>query len=241
MKHLIFSTSLIFAFLFSPFALSLPMEDCAEYMEYGLPSNDGKRLCRTGYLLARNPEFKTPIWMIERHTKERAFAKMPRWNKFRLDLGFEEGEMAELPDGKGSGCDRGYVAPSADFDWSGEVMDERVLLSNMIPQNGLSNKQIRDNLENHVRNWAAKRGEVIIYTGPVYGNDQAGKTIGKKAVDVPDKLYKVVYDPQRQEAIAFILPKEAIPTKDLPKYIVPISDIEYITGLDFLSILPRKE
>ncbi len=61
------------------------------------------------------------------------------------------------------------------------------------------------------------------------------KTIGKNNVAVPSHLYKIVYDPGRQQAIAFIMPNEALVTEDMPLYIVSIRDIEEKTGLDFLS------
>ena len=133
------------------------------------------------------------------------------------------------------------MAPSADFGWSAVAMDESFLLSNMVPQDPKNNQQIWANLEAHVRDWAILRGEIFIYTGAIYDNDMAEKTIGENKVGVPDSLYKVVYDPKANEAIAFILPNEAIPTKDLPKYIVSVRYIEYVTGLNFLSALPRKE
>lgn len=218
-----------------------PIEDCAEYAEYGLPSTDGTKLCRTGYLLAHDPEFRTPIWVIERLTKEKALEKLPRKDNFRADIELPEGERAELSDYKGSGYDRGHMAPSADFGWSAVAMDESFLLSNMIPQNGPNNQQIWANLEAQVRDWAIVRGEIFIYTGPIYTDDKAEKTIGKNKVGVPDQLYKIIFDPQRREAIAFILPNAPVPTKDLPKYIVSIRDIECMTGMNFLSVLPRKE
>ena len=232
---------LIFLLFFSPLAWALPLEDCAEYSEYGLPSDDGTLLCRTGYLLAHDPEFKTPIWVIERHTREKALGNLPRKDNFRADTDLKAWERAELSDYKYSGYDRGHMAPSADFGWSKEAMNESYLLSNMVPQDNKNNSGIWANLEAYVRDWAIVRGEVIIYTGPIYDNDVADKTIGKNEVGVPDRLYKIIYDPQQQEAIAFIIPNETVPTKDLPKYIVSIRDIEYITGMNFLSNFPRKE
>jgi len=210
-------------------------------MEFGLPGSDGRLLCRTGYLLAHDGDFKTPIWVIQRLTREKALERQPRPNDFRPDLDLPKEERAELSDYKGSGYDRGHMAPSADFGWSAVAISESYLLSNMVPQNGPNNQQIWANLESQVRDWAIVRGEIMIYTGPIYNNDVAEKTIGKGKVGVPDKLYKIVYDVQKKEAIAFLIPNKAIPVKDLPNYIVSIRDIEYITGLNFLSALPRKE
>ena len=216
-------------------------ETCAEYAELGLPSDDGTLLCRTGYLLAHDEEFKTPIWVIERLTREKAQAKLPRKDNFRADPDLESDKRAELSDYKNSGYDRGHMAPSADFTWSAVAMAESFYLSNMVPQNNANNTQIWANLEAQVRDWAIVRGEVFIFTGPVYDNDEAQRTIGKNRVGIPDRLFKIVYDPAAKEAIAFLLPNEAIETKLLPNYIVSVRFIEYLTGLNFLSNLPRKE
>jgi len=232
---------LLCLFLVGPASAADQWEVCAEYAEYGLPSTDGTLLCRMGYLLAHDDYFFTPIWVAERLTKERALAKSARKGTFRPDPDLLVGRRAELDDYKGSGYDRGHMAPSADFGWSSKAMGESYLLSNMIPQNGLNNQQIWANLEAHVRDWAILRGEIFIYTGPVYTDDKAEKTIGANKIGVPDRLYKIVYDPHRKEAIAFLMPNAPLNTKDLPKYIVSVREIECLTGLNFLSTLPRKE
>jgi len=222
-------------------ALAGPLEDCAEYAKYGIPSEDGKLLCRTGYLLAHDGDFKTPIWVAEHLTKEKILEKLPRKDSFRPDPDLSPGSRAELADYKGSGFDRGHMAPNADFGWSAEAQSESFLLSNMVPQNPNNNQRIWAALEGYVRDWAIARGEVFVYSGPVYIDDKAGKSIGKNEVGVPDFLYKVIFDPKKKEAIAFLMPNEALDPNDLAGYIIPVRDIEYVTGLNFLSKLPRKE
>ena len=215
--------------------------DCAEYAEYGLPSEDGALLCRMGFLLAHDEQFLTPIWVAERLTKERALGALPRKDNFRADAQLPKGKRSELTDYAGSGFDRGHMAPSADLRWHQQAMDESCYLSNVIPQNSYNNQQVWAALEAHVRDWAIARGELMVYTGPVYENDEAKETIGNNRVGVPDRLYKVVYDVKNKEAIAFLMPNQAIGQKDLPNYIVSVREIESITGLNFLSMLPRKE
>jgi len=243
-RNKIFSASLFVFFSFFTLTASLqagPLEDCAEFAKYGIPSNDGTLLCRTGYLTAHDSEFKTPIWVIEHLTREKAQEKLKRKDNFRPDPELTPGNRAELSDYKGSGYDRGHMAPSADFGWSPEAMDQSFLLSNMVPQDGDNNRRIWAALEALVRDWAIARGEVYIYTGPVYMDDKAEKTVGKNEVGVPDLLFKVVFDPRKKEAIAFLLPNRGVDTNDLTPYIIPVRDIEYTTGLNFFSSLPRKE
>jgi len=218
-----------------------PLKECAEYAEYGIPSTDGTLLCRMGFLLAHDHEFLTPIWVAERLTKDKALGKLPRKDSFRADTDLPKGKRAELTDYAGSGFDRGHMAPSANMKWHETAMAESCYLSNIIPQNSHNNQQIWALLEAHVRDWAIARGEVLIYTGPVYDNEEANMTIGKSKVGVPDRLYKVVYDAQKKEAIAFLMPNQPIDSKHLKNYIVSVREVESVTGLNFLSALPRKE
>jgi len=113
----------------------------------------------------------------------------------------------------------------------------------MVPQVGKGmNQGIWADLEDLVREWATNRGELYIYTGPIYAdNIEELRTIGRNEVAVPTHLYKIVYDPKKKEAIAFIMPNEELRTEDMPKYIVTINKIERETGLDFLSALSKEE
>jgi endonuclease G len=152
----------------------------------------------------------------------------------------EEGDRAELSDYKGNGYDRGHMAPAADMRWDQQAMEECFYLSNMVPQVGKGmNQGIWKNLEENIRKWALDREELYIFTGPIY-EDGGKKTIGKNKVGVPTHLYKIVYDPVKVEAIAFIMPNEKLDSKDMPNYIVTIRDIEKKTGLDFLSNIDKQ-
>ncbi|OPY85925.1 MAG: Nuclease precursor [Syntrophorhabdus sp. PtaU1.Bin153] len=237
----LFFLSLSILFLLSFPVHSGPLDDCAEYAKLGVPGHNGKILCRTGYLLAHSPKYKTPVWVIERLTKEKAAADVvPRYNKFQADPDLTKGKRAELSDYQGSGYDRGHMAPSADMRWDKQAMIECFFLSNMVPQVGKGmNRGIWKDLEALVRTWTIRRGELFIFTGPIY---QGGvkKTIGKNRVAVPSHLYKIVYDPDRKEAIAFVMPNKALKTKDLPAYIVTIRDVESKTGLDFLTSFDKE-
>ena len=234
------ATSLIIVLFFvfcagATFAESL--EGCKEYAKLGIPGQQGELLCRKGLLLAHSPDNKTPIWVIEHLTTEKASGTLPRYNKFQPDPDLDEGDRAELADYKGSGYDRGHMAPSADMRWDQQAMEECFYLSNMVPQVGKGmNQGIWKNLEEFVRDWTVERGELFIFTGPIYKNG-VQKIIGKDKVAVPSHLYKIVYDPYKAEALAFLMPNAKLNSVDLPKYIVSIRDIEKETGLNFLSNL----
>ena len=209
----------------------------------GVPGEQGTLLCRKGYALAHNPNRKTPDWVAEHLTRGKASASMPRQDFFMPDPGLKVGERAELADYKGSGFDRGHMAPAGDMRWDLEAYAQSFYLSNMVPQVGPHmNRGIWKALESRVRKWALARGELYIYTGPIY--DNAGglvMMIGLNQVAVPTHLYKIAYDPERKEAIAFIMPNEELETELMPIYIVSIDAVEEKTGLDFLSALSKEE
>lgn len=194
------------------------------------------------HLLAHSPEYKTPLWVIERLTAEKANGSAAKREsvRFQADPDLAKGERAELADYKGSGYDRGHMAPAADMKWGLQAMKECFYLSNMVPQVGVGmNQGIWKDLEENVRTWAINRGELYIFTGPIYGSG-IKKTIGKNGVAIPTHLYKIVYDPDKNEAIAFLIPNEKLKSSDMPKYIVTIRDVEEKTGLDFLSNLEKS-
>src|SRR5438132_808182 len=80
-----------------------PLDHCQEYIKYGIPGEQGDLLCRKGYALAHNPDHKTPDWVAEHLTKEKASATMARKNYFQPDPDLPPGKRAELTDYKNSG------------------------------------------------------------------------------------------------------------------------------------------
>jgi endonuclease G len=89
-----------------------------------------------------------------------------RKDNFRSDPKVKTGSAA-LSDYKGSGYDRGHLAPAADFKWSATAMSESFYMSNMSPQVPGFNRGIWKNIESTVRNWAVENDEIYIVTGPV--------------------------------------------------------------------------
>lgn len=129
-----------------------PLEDCAEYTKLGVPGQGGNLLCRKGHLLSHSQENKTPFWVIEHLTAEKANSDVSdRVNKFKADPALAKGKRAELSDYKNSGYDKGHMAPAADMKWDLDAMLECFYLSNMVPQVGKGmNRGIWARLENKV-------------------------------------------------------------------------------------------
>lgn len=71
------------------------------------------------------------------------------------------------------------------------------------------NQGIWKDLEEKVRMWAVKRGEVYSYAGPIY-EGEAIDTIGDNKVAVPTPLYKIIFDPQEEKGHQLYYAKPAL-------------------------------
>ncbi len=210
---------------------------CKEFLEYGIPSQSDALLCRTGFALSHDSATKSPRWVAQRMTPERLVAAVPRSDRFLPDPDLPKGQRAELEDYRASGYDRGHMAPAADMRWSAQAMRESFYLSNMAPQIGAGlNRGIWSELESRIRQWVERRGELFIFTGPVFETPVTkAQRIGPNAVAVPTHFYKIVFDPVRIETIAFVIPNAAQQGRRLEEFITSVRDIEQRTGLDFLN------
>lgn len=161
---------------------------------------------------------------------------MKRTNNFRPDQKVKTGS-ATLTDYKGSGYDRGHLAPAADMKWSATAMSESFYMSNMSPQRPGFNRGIWKRLEQLVRTWAVEYEEIHVVTGPVLKG--SFKSIGPNQVSVPEYYYKVVLDYKKPElkGIGLIL-ANASSKKPLRNYAVTIDYVESITGINFFVDLP---
>ncbi|MCT4625853.1 DNA/RNA non-specific endonuclease [Halodesulfovibrio sp.] len=168
-------------------------------------------------------------------TQEEANApRVKRTNSFRSDPAVPSGSAA-LSDYKKSGYDRGHLAPAADMGFSKQAMSESFYMSNMSPQRPGFNRGIWKKLEEIVRGWA-KNEDIIIVTGGILTGRQY---IGSNAVLIPNTYYKVIYAPQRQEMIAFLLPNEASSAL-LQHFALPVDAVEAVAGIDFFPTIPDE-
>lgn len=187
------------------------------------------------YTLEYNEQYEQAEWVCYLLTKDRVFGTVNRTDNFRSDPLVETGS-ATLADYKGSGYDRGHLAPAADMKWSEQVMSESFFMSNMSPQKPGFNRGIWKNLESLIRTCAVENEEIYIVTGPVLKG--ALSTIGQNEVAVPEYYYKVILDYKEPElkGIGFIMPNESLKLP-LQNYTVTIDSVENFTGIDFFPVL----
>ena len=192
----------------------------------------------TGYTLSYNEEAEQASWVAWCLTKDEVMsAVVERDDNFREDRSVRTGS-ATLDDYRGSGYDRGHMAPAADFRWSAEAMSDSFYLSNMSPQVGALNRGFWASLEGMVRQMAVDNEMVYVVTGPVL-TDGPYETIGENEVAIPKQYYKVVLDYTEPEvkAIGFVVPNEDC-DDDVTHYVRSIDEVEELTGLDFYPLLP---
>lgn len=193
----------------------------------------------TGFALLYSEEHEQAAWLAYLLTNDEVLGSVERSDNFREDPQISTGS-ASLKDYKGSGYDRGHLAPAADMKWSEEAMRDSFLMSNMSPQAPGFNRGIWRRLEEWVRDQAIANEEVYIVTGPVL-TDGPVPEIGANGVNVPKRYFKVLLDCKEPElkAIGFIVPNE---TSSLPisSYSVSVDLIEKVTTLDFYYLLPDE-
>ena len=197
-----------------------------------LPKSNGELVTHVYYTLSYNEKHEQAEWVHYYLDKNQISGNIERTNNFRIDNKVSTGS-ASLADYKGSGYDRGHLAPAGDMKRDKTSMSQSFLLSNISPQNPSFNRGIWKKLESLVRAWAGNNALYVTTAGILENNL---KTIGFNKVSVPDRFYKIIYQLKDQKMIAFLMPNEKV-TLPLASYIVSVDKIEDLTGIDFYSKL----
>jgi endonuclease G len=195
-------------------------------------------ICHSGYSVSYNADWRISNWVAYELTPEEVAGTVSRKDKYIPDPKVN-GATATNDDYKGSGWDRGHMAPAADMKWSRRAMEESSYLSNICPQNHNLNGGVWKDIEEKTRSMVVKKGSMYVVCGPIVS--KRSQTIGSNKVVVPDAFFKALLQKnnQRWEAIAFICPNES-GRKKLSSYAMTIDDLEKITGIDFFHSLPDE-
>lgn len=138
---------------------------------------------------------------------------------------------------KNSGYDKGHLCPAGDMKFSKQAFDDTFYTSNISPQKKDFNAGVWNRLEQKIRYWADKYDGIYVVTGGVLSDGL--KTIGNEKVAVPNYFYKVLLDVDNghYRMIGFLVPHENS-QKPLYEFVVPVDEIERLTGIDFFPVLP---
>ncbi len=211
-------------------------ENESEALERYLPAygRSAQLVRHTAFTLQYEEEYEQARWVVHRVLNRSGKAK--RADHFSPDPLVKTGSA--LPnDYARTGYDRGHLAPAGDFKYSQKITNESFYMSNMSPQAHALNIGIWNEIEAKVRTWAKKYGPLVVVTGPVL---KPGLTsIGRSTrVAVPAHYFKIVYDPKRGKAIAFLVENRAYPDEQMRDLTVSIDEVERVSGVDFFAGLP---
>ena len=207
---------------------------------YPLTSTTDTIRSYTGFDLGYNEQYEQASWVVYVITREEIESgQVDRTDNFRPDTSISTGS-AELKDYRGSGFDRGHLAPAGDMKWDRTAMSESFLMSNMSPQEPSFNRGIWKRLEEQVRNWAIEKDSLFVITGPVL--ESLVSSIGENEVGVPGFYFKVLVDlsPPEHTFIAFMLPNTGS-SGNLDQFAITVDSLEQVTGYDFFASAPDQE
>jgi endonuclease G len=200
-----------------------------------------RALCYDAFAILHSGESKTPIFVAEKLNRAAiADTGEKRTNKFFPDARLRSAERATLEDYKGSGFDRGHMAPAGDMP-TAQAMAQSFSLANMVPQAPEHNRGVwAKSVEKATRQYAARAsGDVFVITGPVFVPDIAkSPSIGPGRVRVPSYLFKLVFDQDKNKAWVHWHANDNLTLGSKP---ISYAELVKRTGIEFLPSLNPKE
>lgn len=188
-------------------------------------------LCFSAFAVLHSGKSHTPIYVAERLNKTilTDARDNQRTNKFFSDARLPRAERAELDDYRGSGFDRGHMAPAGDMS-TAESMAQSFSLANTVPQYPVNNRKAWASIEKATRKYVMRAaGDVFVITGPMF--DGIPPTIGANRVWVPQHLFKLVYDSSTNRSWAHWLDNRDDATVGQP---ISYEELVHRTGIRFL-------
>lgn len=217
--------------------------ECPQFFYQGIPPAMPKAenwkpraLCFDAFAVLHSGKTRTPIYVAERLNKQHLddAGDEVRTNEFFADARLPFAERAELNDYRGSGYDRGHMAPAGDMP-TAQAMAQSFSLANVVPQAPQNNRgPWAKSVEKAVRKYVMRaKGDVYVITGPVFAtSESASQKINR--VWVPDYLFKLVYDPSANKAWAYWLPnQDGVHIQGVMSY----QELVNRTGVEFLPAL----
>ena len=196
-------------------------------------SKDTMDICYAGFAVKYSGVSKTALWSAEFITPEhlKKGKGVKREDNFYEDPKIPSSKRALLSDYRGSGYDRGHLAPSGN---RADRVDQNqsFSLANIVPQAPKANQENWRMVEESVRTMVTKNQEpVYIITGPLFLSPKLTK-LGS-GVLVPSHTYKVVFFPYRKAMSAYVTVNDNIGQTD----VVSVGQLQKESGLIFFPTL----
>lgn len=192
-------------------------------------------LCNDAYAALASGVTKGPLWSAERLTRRSVGIARgtPREGEFHADERVPPADRSQLDDYRGSGFDRGHMAPSGDMPGP-SAQQQSFALSNMVPQAQELNRGLWSDIEQTVRGLATRRGTVFVVTGPAFVGAEV-RAVGN-GVLVPSGVWKAVFDPQAGLAGVYACSNRAA----AQCAVVSVAQLTAMTGIDPFPALPAS-
>ena len=212
-------------------------QTCPALTAAGTPQYQAKagdqEICHKNYAIIHRCEVKAPIAVFEHLTVATMSGTATRKDDFRPDPLVTPACSATLADYAtvGKTHDRGHMSPAKNNTINPDIMSESFFLSNMVPQVANNNRGIWKQLEMQERQWATAPGtDFYIISGGIYdqGHAKTGNGLG-----IPTRLYKIIIEKNSRKVMAYLMPNQALPVADLPKYQTTLAEVERATGFKF--------
>lgn len=204
-------------------------------------------LVNIGYVSGYDAGIQDPRWVESRFFAVKNPESAARPEQFYEDERIESQFRVTTNYWRDTGYDRGHMAPnwgvSSCYGRTAQV--QTFLLSNVVPQSPQLNRGLWETLEKIISNdYADRFGEVWVICGPEFPKHPA--TLHDGLIEVPDRCFKIVLRVDQDgtpHALAFQMPQSiemGHQQNDLLQYMVPISEIEKQTGIEFFPQLEES-
>jgi len=196
--------------------------------------NHERNLCFAEFAIGYSMLSRSPLYSAEHLTalEVRQAKLIDRNDQFHEESSLPDNARAELRDYRGSGFDRGHLAPSADMPTESSQF-ESFSLANMVPQLHANNAGIWSRIESSVRAVAVRYGDVYLVTGGIYESSHQ-KINGR--IPVPNALFKSLYVPSLGAAAVFVVDND---TSGIYR-VISVDELNLLTGIDVYPSLPQE-
>lgn len=239
MRRILQTIALAGTFTLASLAAASDFSECPQFFANNrppaiAPQPENRPLCYDAFAILHSGKSKTAVYVAQRLNRAAvADADEKRGTRYFEDARLPRAERATLEDYKRSGWSRGHMAPAGDMP-TARAMAQSFSLANMVPQAAKHNGGAwAKTVEQATRQYAARAtGDVFVITGPVFAPTiKQSPAIGPGGVRVPQYLFKLVYDKDKNRAWAHWHLND-----DATRGSRPISYAELVrrTGVEFL-------
>lgn len=193
-------------------------------------------LCFQSFAVMYSGVSKSPLWAAEKLTRANILQAetLEREDNFHPEDRLASRLQSTLNDYNNSGYDRGHLAPNADMaNYTQQY--ESFSLANITPQSAHLNQKVWREVEINTRLFAKKFETTYVVTGVAYQSSHLAML--NQRVLVPSHLYKAIYIPSQQQAIAYYAPND----NSGRIQVLSLDELTQLIGVDVMPAVTKKQ